>query len=417
MKGPLGAVIAFFASMKLAVVVLVLLGLLTWLGTLAQVDKGLYEVQKEYFEGWFVLAQLPVSVWGNEFGTLVIPLPGAYPLMVLLFINLVIGGMVRLKVRWRNAGVLITHVGIGLLLIAGFVKLHYSVAGYVSLFEAESNGMPAGDRVTSTSEFVSFHDYELALLRDDGATIVERTIPEAALHGARDGTIKITDPQLPFQIELHHWLDNCKPMPKGPMFTAPTPVVDGVFLQPRQQSMQREANIAGCYAIVTADEGARHEGVLVGYEMRPYSRYRYPFVFEIGDVRYGLDLRRVIRDLPFEVRLDEFRKKDHPGTMTPADFRSFVTVNQAGQEQKEQIYMNHPLRRAGFVLYQTNWGPQLGGGRAGDPPYYSVFEAAENPSDKWPEWSCYVIALGLAVHFLIKLILFLQSSSRKALVS
>ena len=40
----------WLSSMKLTVVLLVLLGLLTWLGTLEQVDHGLFNVQKKYFE-------------------------------------------------------------------------------------------------------------------------------------------------------------------------------------------------------------------------------------------------------------------------------------------------------------------------------------------------------------------------------
>ncbi|MCR9244069.1 MAG: cytochrome c biogenesis protein ResB [bacterium] len=414
MSGPLKAVVGLLSSLKLAVVLVLLLGVLTWLGTLAQVENGLYEAQKLYFESWFVIAELPLSWWGDYLGTLRIPLPGAYPVMILLFVNLIVGGMVRLKVKLRNIGVLITHVGIGLLLIAGFVKLHYSVAGYVALYE----DIPANvgsDKVVRTSEFVSFHDYELALLKDEGSTIVERTIPEAALVAAREDTVKITDPDLPFQIEVHHWFDNCKAVARGSR-PAPTPVVDGVFLLPKKRHEKREANIAGCYVIVTAAEGARHEGIVVGNELRPFTRYRYPFVFEVGGVRYALDLRRVIRELPFEVELNEFKKTDHPGTLTPADFRSFVTVREGEVEQPVQIYMNTPLRRDGFVLYQTNWGPQLPGGRPGPGPLYSVFEASENPSDKWPEWACWIIAAGILAHLVIKLSMFLASMSKKGML-
>ena len=106
MNGILRPVIGFLSSMKLSVVLLVLLGLLTWFGTLAQVEKGLYQVQKEYFESWFVFCELPLSIWsqplfpgddGDPF-VLKIPLPGAYPLMILLFLNLLVGGVARLKV-------------------------------------------------------------------------------------------------------------------------------------------------------------------------------------------------------------------------------------------------------------------------------------------------------------------------------
>ncbi|MCA8952674.1 MAG: cytochrome c biogenesis protein ResB [Planctomycetes bacterium] len=421
MNGPLGRIVAFFASMKLAVVVLVLLGLLTWLGTLAQVQKGLFVVQKEYFEGWFVIADLPLSFWGKELFALRVPLPGAMPLMAVLFVNLIVGGFVRLRWSMRNVGVLITHLGIALLLVAGFVKLEYSTSGAVSLFEAAQDGGSDGGRVVRSGDYVSFHDYELALLRDDGATIVERTIPEDALLPAKDRTVTITDPDLPFRIELHTWFDNCEPMQKGPMFAASAPVVGGVFLRQFEVQPDRELNVPGCYVIVTPNDGPRQEGMLWGRELRPQTDLRLPFVFEVGSTRYALDLRRVMRELPFQVQLKEFRKTDHPGTLTPADYRSFVTVFEAGKPPQDvQIYMNTPLRREGFVLYQTGWGPQDGRGAPDftrGPPWYSVFEAAENPSDKWPEYACYVIALGLVVHFLMKLTRFLKSSTREALAS
>jgi len=417
---PLGQqLIAALASMRLAVVLLVILGLLTWLGTLAQVDRGLWDVQREYFESWFVIAKLPLSIWGNaitngagETFALKIPLPGAYPVMALLFVNLVVGGFVRLKWRWRNAGVLITHCGIALLLVAGFVKLEFSYSGHLALYEAPSGGSDSSDRLFSSSTFVSFHDYELALLRDLGSTVEERVVPEAALAGARDGAVTLTAEGLPFTVTVHHWLDNCRPSGKGPMVQALTPVIDGVFLREQAVAKEREANIAGCYVTVSTRTGDRFESPLLGADMRPFSKQRQPFTFEVEGQRYGLDLRRVVFDLPFDVRLDKFQKLDHPGTMTPRDFRSFVTVREARGERQQQIYMNNPLRKDGFVLYQTNWGPQQGGG----PPFYSVFEVSNNPSDMWPAIACGVIALGLVWHFGSKLRRFLDSSSREGLL-
>ena len=62
-------VVEFFSSLKLSVVLLFLLGLLTWFGTLEQVEHGLYEVQKKYFESW--------SSCSTDDGPVSIPLPGA----------------------------------------------------------------------------------------------------------------------------------------------------------------------------------------------------------------------------------------------------------------------------------------------------------------------------------------------------
>ena len=70
--------------------------------------------------------------------------------------------------------------------------------------------------------------------------------------------------------------------------------------------------------------GERFDGILHGLEVRPFDERRYPFTFTVDGQRWGLDLRRVVYDLPFHVRLKDFVKRDHPGTMTAADSRSFA---------------------------------------------------------------------------------------------
>ena len=409
--------LALLGSMKLAVVLIVLLALLTWLGTLAQIDEGLWKVQRDYFESWGLIAQLPLSWWGTPLFTLRIPLPGAYPVMGLLFVNLVVGGLMRLRWNVRNIGVLVVHIGIALLLIAGFVKLEASYSGHLALYEAPKDGSGVASRLYEASTFVSFHDYELALLTERGEQVEERVVAEAALANARGGSVTLAPAGLPFKVQLHDWLDNCPPRQKGPMVNAVTPVVSetgsdvAVFLEPRPANKERERNVAGCYVTVLADDGTRIDSVLFGAELRPFEKRRVPFCFTVAGVRYGLDLRRVMFDLPYTVRLDRFEKNDHPGTTMARDFRSFVTVREGAAERQAQIYMNTPLRKDGFVLYQTNWGPQEGGG----PPWYSVLEVSNNPSDMWPAIACGVIALGLMIHFLRKLGAFLTSSTREAL--
>lgn len=413
------ALFAFFSSHKLAVVLLVLIGILTWLGTLAQIDKGLHIVQKEYFESWFVWCKLPMSIWGQPLlprddgglRYLTIPMPGAYPLMLLLFINIVVGGMARMKVGWRNIGVLVAHLGMALLLVAGFVKLHYSDSGLLVLVEAPQDGAAVGDRQFRSAIYTSYHNFELALLHDRGDQIEERVIPEATLSRASDGeVVKLPVAGLPFSIEVHHWADNIEVMPKGPMVQAKAPVIDGAFLAPLNLDPKHERNVAGCYVTVVTDAGERLEGMLTGEMHRPRTKYRMPFTFTVDGERYGLDLRRVTLQLPFEVQLDEIQTTYHPGTMSAADYRSFVTVYDGSgddvQEQKYQVFMNQPLRRDGFILFQSTASENTSG-----------FEVARNPSDQWPNYACWVMFIGLLIHFSLKLYRFLNSSTREALSS
>ena len=193
------------------------------------------------------------------------------------------------------------------------------------------------------------------------------------------------------------------------------PVVDGVFLEPDKwpagKQPEADKEIAGCYVKVLVGSEVKHEAILYGLPLMPFDGSRYPYTFQIDGTRYGLDLRHVVYDLPYRVRLDKFQKSDHPGTSMARDFRSFVTVLDGQSPQQAQVFMNNPLRKGEYVLYQTSWGPQPMGG----PPWYSVFEVSYNPSDAWPILACCVIAFGLLVHFVFKLFRFLESSTRSSL--
>ena len=75
--------------------------LLTWLSTLEQHTKGLYEVQKRYYDAdaWFVIPDLPWLYIGEQ--QIIIPLPGAYIVSAILFVNLLLGGIIRIRKGWR----------------------------------------------------------------------------------------------------------------------------------------------------------------------------------------------------------------------------------------------------------------------------------------------------------------------------
>ncbi|MBK8098434.1 MAG: cytochrome c biogenesis protein ResB [Planctomycetes bacterium] len=383
------AVLGLVGSMELSVYLLLYLGLLTFLGTIAQLELSAYDAQKEYFESWS--APLFRGYW--------IRIPGGLPTMIALFCNLLIGGVIRIRWQKRTIGILITHFGMLLLLLAGWVKHAWSISGSLALFEGQQG-----------TTFVSFHEWEVALVRQDGDKVFERMVPaEAFAAAALRGLARIDDPALPFAVDLHHWLENCEPAAKGPMVTTDMPVVDGVYLRAVDVDLlRRERNFAGCYARVTERGGATHEGVLFGWENRPEVVNDSPFTFTVAGQRYGLMLRRKTWDLPFSVRLDKFMKRDHPGTVTPMDFSSEVTVFAGDQTWPVRIFMNNPLRRDGHVLYQTSYG------MARDGRMYSALEVAQNPSDKWPEYACYVIAVGLVWHFGRKLLGYVKSQQQGA---
>ena len=387
MKSIASRLLDVLGSLGLSCVLLILLGLLTWLGTLEQVEFGLYEVQRKYFES-FVLV--------HDWNGVPIPLPGANLVMSLLFVNLVIGGMLRMRRDRSTLGILVTHVGIALLLLSGFVKLYHSQDGHVTLFESQQ-----------ANWFQSYVRWEVAVARrlPDGS-IEEHLVPqEQFLHADGSEPVELVSDALPFALELSHVTPNCVPLPKGPMFDVDVPVVDGVFLRQESRVPEAEANVAGAYArVVPRAGGAAREGVLWGLD-------RGPWTVDVDGETWAIDLRRERYPMPFTLVLDDFRKEDHPRLSMARSFESDVTVLEHETSRAVEISMNEPLRDQGLVLYQASWGPA--NARPGD-PLFSTFSVVRNPADRWPLIACIVTSIGLVLHFARKLTRYIRVEARRS---
>jgi hypothetical protein len=382
-------------SYALACALLLNLFLLTLFGTLYQIDAGLYEAQKRYFESWFVVQGSPVPL----------VLPGGLLCMGCLAVNLFVGGFVRIQKTKRTIGVIVVHAGIALLLASGFVKLYHSEDGRLVLWEpmrdARGNVLEPGE---VSDEFESYHLWEVAVW--DAAQkerVEEHVIPHqhlADLVGGRTRTF--TSPALPFTLELSGYLRNCRPLPKGPMWMAESPEVGGYALEQVDDALENEQNVAGL--TVRFEDGAGEKtDLLCGLE-------RYPATFESGGKTWAARLRHARYSMPFSIRLEDFRKDDHPGMTLARSFESDVVKIADGREERVRIQMNEPLRSEGIVLFQSSWWPQNG---PPDGRVQSIFSVVRNPSDYWPLYACIVIGVGLLLAFVPRLLQFARSQEKR----
>ncbi len=376
------------ASFGFACVVFVLLLLLTFLGTLEQAHTGLYDVQKKYFESLFLVHRL--------FGVIPIPLPGAYLVMTLLFLNLLCGGIVRIRKTRSRAGILLTHAGMLFMLVAGFVKFQYSKDGALTLYEGES-----------AAYFESWFDWEVAVREAKGTDETTEYIIPVSPHDWKrpDHAITYRSADLPFDLVLSGFFRNARPLPAAGLAAAGARVIDGFTLEALRPAKEAEQNMGGTYVTLVEKNGAaKHEGILWGMQQQP-------LVVEIGGRPWAVDLRKRRWELPFTVVLDKFNHEMHPGTGIAKRFTSDVTKIEAGASQRVHISMNQPLRHEGYTLYQSSWGPS--NARPGE-PLFSTFSVVRNPADKWPLYSCLTIAAGLLWHFVRKLLGYLRVENRRA---
>lgn len=378
-------VLDVLSSMGLTCVLLVFLFLLTLFGTFEQIEHGLFQTQKKYFESWFLVHRL---------GPLSLPLPGGVLCMSVLAVNLLLGGLVRIRKSWRTAGIIVVHLGIALMLAAALVKMTGSDDGHLTLFEGQQS-----------DEFESYYLWEVAIW--DAAQeedVRELLIPHehlTDLTGDRARTFR--SDELPFDLRLSHFQPNCDVLPKGPMWNAAGPVVEGFGIRPDLPDPTAERNIAGMVATVLPDDGGEERtGLLWGVE-------NYPWTVEADGRTWAISLRHKRYSMPFTVRLEDFVKEDHPGMAMAKSFHSDIVKRTDGGEQRMRIEMNEPLRDSGLVLFQASWGPE--GARPGD-PLFSTLAVVRNPSDHWPTWSCVVIGVGLLLTFGHKLLRYVRAQEK-----
>lgn len=381
--GPLGVLVNILSSFWLACVLLGCMMYLTFFGTYAQIDIGLFEATKVYFTSWFL--------W-RDLGSFALPyFPGGKLCMALLALNMFTGGFIRMRITKRNVGVVVVHIGIAFMLIAGLVKLQWSEEGKIGLMEGETS-----------SYFDSFQLWEVAIWdMDQPFTGNELVIPDVHLSDLTgDKKRTFSHPDLPFELELSGFVKNCSVQPKGPNWQAAGPVVEGWGFYQQDPMVDAERNVGGLHANVLAN-GRVQPGLLWGRQFAPWT-------VEAGGKRWAIDMRNERYPMPFSIQLDDFIKDDHPGMSMARAFKSHVTkIDADGSQEKVLIQMNEPLREGNLVLFQSSFN-QFNGRE------YSVFSVVRNVSDKWPEYSLWVTTVGMLWVFGTKLILFVRRQSKRA---
>ncbi|MGA0845075.1 MAG: cytochrome c biogenesis protein ResB [Luteolibacter sp.] len=394
-RGAISQIYDFLSGFGLATVMLLLMGLLTWFATLEQVEVGLYLTLKKYFhwQSWWLLPEIKGRI-------VPLPLPGGYWVGVLLFINLTLGGVVRIRKGWKHAGNLIAHAGIIFMLLAGGVAHHFSERGNMALPEGQTSDVAEDyfEYVVEVAEVIDEKPNDIRVIR--GRYLTD-------LDAGKQRIFRL--PNLPFDLEIAGYLRNALPV----AITERAPknnelVADGYFLMSRPNERNQrgepalEANTAACYARIVERDGSKSQPfILAGASF-------HPFTIERDGRTFTIDMRKRLWPMPFKVKLDEFTAGFHPGTQRPAKFVSKITRVEGDSEAKVTIQMNEPMRYEGLTFFQASYGSQP----SSSGQMFSVFEVVRNPADKWPEYSLYVVTFGMLITFLTKFGSHLAARSR-----
>lgn len=366
------------ASVRLTLVCIVLGMMIVLIGTLAQVKMGTFAAQKVYFNSWLIYGNLggfkfPVFLGGLSVG-------------MMWMVNLIASFITRFKFRREEVGIYLTHIGLILLLLGQFLTQTLARETQMPIEIGHSSNFSESSLKT-----------ELAVIKTSDPEFDEVTsIPEAVF--SHQGTIRAKT--LPFELVIRRFIRNARlGMSADGVKSMAT---QGIGMQIAAEELppvnsDNEANNVTAY--VEVREGDRRHGVWL-----LSSGLGAPQSFTIQGAPYRMAIRPKRNYFPFTLTLKEFHHDRYPGTDIPKNFSSLVHLSnpETREDRTSLIYMNHPLRYAGYTFYQASFGE-------GD--RLSVFQVVENPAALTPYVSCAIVALGLLIQFLTHLLQFVRKRS------
>ncbi len=400
------------ASLRLTVWLFALSIVLVFLGTLAQMDEGIFIVLGKYFRSY--IAWIPMQVF-VRFGQVFFgvsptatiggsfPYPGGWSLGTLLLINLLAAHAVRFKLTWKRSGILILHSGLVILMVSEWVAGTFQVEGSMTI----RNG--------SSSSYVESHDKtELVFIdpsdpREDAVV----AIPEALL---RKKEQPIHNDLLPVDVVVNdYWVNSQEPRSPRPgevnpanagdglqMVADPAPPVSGT-------NPEQKVDFASAYITLMDKETGKPLGkYLVSVWLSALSDRPFQFV-TIGGKPYKMALRFHRTYKPYTLHLIEFRHDKYIGTDTPRNYSSLVRLVDPEQNEDREVLirMNEPLVYRGEKFFQSSFLPGDQG---------TILQVVDNPGRLMPYISCTMISVGMLLHFLLTLVGFFQKLALRGVV-
>ena len=336
------------SSPRLAVITLGWIFLLVAAGTLYQGSHSAFEAQQIFFYSWI-----------GRLGPLAFP--GAQCAFAVLAANLV--GSLLLRIRWipTNAGLIIPHVGLLLLLLAGLLSRTSGRTSDLTLLEGHDSVVSVDNR-----------HWDLYVERAGGLT-------STPLESLQPGTI-VRAPGTGLFLEVDKVLAN------GSLVRAR---VGSPWVAPIPAAADPTLNIPAVLLSVSDGRTTLRQAALSGGD-RDRTRVSTP------GGSFVMWLEHATFPLPARLRLVSFRATLYPDSSLPRSFESTVTLTDGETSREAVISMNHPLRYRGYTFFQSAYGTDDAG------HHFSVFQVVRNPERILPYLASFVILAGLAAHVLLR---------------
>lgn len=369
------AAVFYYATIWLVVLVVI--------GTISQKFFGLQASLEKYFSAWFIQPMdMPLL------------LPSGRLVMAIILFNLVFKLIFATKWKIKMIGINITHLGVLSLMVGGVITAYTTIEGNLVVQEG-----------SESSTFKDFHQLEIAVTDRSHKDYNEIT---SFTDGFFSDGQTFSDEKTPFTFKVIHHYKNCEPVRREASDQDDKLRQHAARFQFKELTTDTSDLNAGGVEVEISGADKADNGVYVFF-FNPRQGGVTSTVTGSDGKKYDIELRPRHYQLPFTVYLKDFEKLDHAGTMMARAYSSTVTITEGESTEDLKIYMNHPLRRHGYTLYQSSFDQSNPTGIE-----TSIFQVVYNKGQLMPYIAVIIITLGLLIHCTIQVPRLLDSAKPKA---
>jgi hypothetical protein len=377
-----------FSSLRLTVFLLIAAMILVFWGTLEQVHLGIHAVQARYFASWVAFFPIGPRAMNAANGVFYFPWLGGYLLGVLFLINLACAHVRYFRASFKKIGIVLIHAGIAALSISGFISGILQEEAQMTIDEGQHQVYAE-----------SFEHNELV--------VIDITDPLAdVVCSIRSTDLRVGEaialPLFDLSITPVAFYENAKIMlrsqvgkehPQTLATRGAALKMDIVAIPEPPTYKQGEFNAVTGFIQVRDGQGEDVGTWLVSNVIDE----RFPQqTFEENGRSYAIALRFKRYYYPFSFELKKFTHTKYPGSDIPKSFVSELILKDVQKADRSVIIsMNVPLRYGGWSFYQASFAN-------GDKT--TILQAVRNPGWLLPYFSVILVAMGLFVHFAIRLV-------------
>ncbi|MFG0262373.1 MAG: cytochrome c biogenesis protein CcsA, partial [Novipirellula sp. JB048] len=309
----------------------------------------------------------------------------------------------------KQGGNVLLHLGVGLLMVGQFAFGDRQLEQRLSLVEGES-----------TNTLINLDVAELTFIeRGDGVDHIIG-IPGSRLQQAATSAEMIEDEALPVHVKVLEFFPNStlqRADQEGNLATAGIGLEVKAVARHKAGGTDGAINVPSAYIeLIDKTSGESLGSHLVSQVisdrqmLMPGETVKDEFdAVTLNGQDYDLGLRFHREVKPYWVQLEDVRRVNYSGTDTPRDYSSFIRIidTETGEDRRDRVWMNNPLRYRGETFYQSNY-TSLPSGKE-----MTGIQVVRNSGWLIPYVACSITALGMLVHFLGTLTRFLDRRERE----